>query len=183
MKEKKQRLFFALSPDSSSDDFQHLTRLSAQCGIFGRPVITNNLHITLAFLGMVTDEQAAKVMAAAGQLTPPPAFSLNLDTLGYWKRSKVIWVAPDKPPQALLTLAQQLKALALHCGLEQESRPYKPHVTLAKSVAKRPEQLPQVGKIDFHFNSFGLYISKPVSHNGRQGVQYLQLGKWPLGSQ
>ena len=182
MKEKKQRLFFALSPDHGGDDFQRLTKLSAQCGIFGRPVVTDNLHITLAFLGMVTDQQAAMVVAAAGQLAPPPAFSVNLDTLGYWKRSKVIWVAPDKPPQALLALAQQLKALALDCGLEQESRPYRPHVTLAKSVAKRPEQLPQADEIGFHFNHFGLYISKPVSHNGRQGVQYLQLGRWPLGS-
>ena len=182
MKEKKQRLFFALSPDRSSEGFQRLASLSSQCGQFGRPVATDNLHITLAFLGMVTDGQAANAVAAAGQLAPPPAFSVKLDTLGYWKRSKVIWLAPEQPPQALLTLAQQLKTLATECGLEQESRPYKPHVTLAKSVARRPGQLPLHGKIDFHFSHFGLYISKPVSHNGRQGVQYHQLGKWPLGN-
>ena len=181
-KEKKQRLFFALSPDRSSEDFQRLARLSSQCGHFGRSVATDNLHITLAFLGMVTDEQAASVVAATEQLAAPRAFSLKLDTLGYWKRSKVIWLAPEHPPQALLTLAQQIKSLAIECGLEQESRPYKPHITLAKSVARRPEQLPPLGKIDFHFNHFGLYISKPVSHNGRQGVQYIQLGKWPLGN-
>lgn len=185
MKEKKQRLFFALAPDRNGKAFHRLAHLSAQCSQFGRPVSEDNLHITLAFLGMVTTEQADTVVAATKQLTapkPPAAFSLQLNTLGYWKRSKVIWVAPKQPPAALLTLAQQLKALALDCGLEQESRPYSPHVTLAKSVARRPEPLPVFDKIDFHFNHFGLYISKPVSHDGRQGVRYHQLGQWPLGN-
>ncbi|MCQ1057238.1 RNA 2',3'-cyclic phosphodiesterase [Photobacterium sp. ZSDE20] len=182
MKEKKQRLFFALAPDRNGEAFRRLAHLSSDCGQFGRPVSEDNLHITLAFLGMVTAEQADAVVAATEQLRPPQAFSLQLNTLGYWKRSKVIWIAPEQPPRALLSLALQLKALALDCGLEQESRPYRPHVTLAKSVARRPESLPAFDKIDFHFNHFGLYISKPVSHNGHQSVQYLRLGQWPLAS-
>ncbi|AJR07480.1 RNA 2',3'-cyclic phosphodiesterase [Photobacterium gaetbulicola] len=182
IKEKKQRLFFALSPDHSSDAFHRLARLSSQCCRLGRPVSQENLHITLAFLGMVTDEQTNSIVAAAQQLTAPPAFSLRLTTLGYWKRSKVIWLAPEQPPLPLLALAQQLKSLVESCGLEQESRPFKPHITLAKSVAKRPERLPAFDKIDFHFKHFGLYISKPVSHGCRQGVQYQLLSQWPLGS-
>ncbi|WEM42692.1 RNA 2',3'-cyclic phosphodiesterase [Photobacterium sp. DA100] len=182
MKEKKQRLFFALSPASHCEAFHRLARLSSQCGQFGRPVAADNLHITLAFLGMVTDEQTNTIVAAAKQLAPPPPFSLQLTTLGYWKRSKVIWLAPERPPQPLLALAQQLSSLAIDCGLEQESRPYKPHITLAKSVARRPERLPAFDKIDFHFKHFGLYISKPVSHDGRQGVQYHRIDQWPLGS-
>ncbi|PSU32673.1 RNA 2',3'-cyclic phosphodiesterase [Photobacterium lutimaris] len=182
MKEKKQRLFFALAPDHSDEAFRRLTHLSAVCGQFGRPVSADNLHITLAFLGMVTTEQAEAIVTATEQLRPPQAFSLQLNTLGYWKRSKVIWVAPEQPPAALLTLAQQLKDLALSCGLEQESRPYRPHVTLAKSATRRPEPLPLFDKIDFHFNHFGLYISESVSHDGRQSVHYRSLGQWSLTS-
>ncbi|MGR5064899.1 RNA 2',3'-cyclic phosphodiesterase [Photobacterium sp. DNB22_13_2] len=182
MKEKKQRLFFALTPDRNGKAFRRLAHLSSDCGQFGRPVSEDNLHITLAFLGMVTTEQADAVVAATEQLAPPSPFFLQLNTLGYWKRSKVIWLAPERPPEALMRLTQQLKGLALDCGLEQESRAYKPHITLAKSVARRPESLPAFDKIDFHFNHFGLYISKPVSHDGRQSVQYLRLGQWSLAS-
>ncbi|WP_146153882.1 RNA 2',3'-cyclic phosphodiesterase [Photobacterium sanctipauli] len=180
MKEKKQRLFFAISPSRNAQDFKPLCQLSQRLSVFGRPVPTSNVHVTLAFLGGVSSQQTEAIRRATTRLNPPPAFTLNLDTLGYWKRSKVLWLGTESPPPAILQLAEQLKSLAIQNGINQESRPYRPHITLAKSVIQRPASLPDNPKFSFHFDHFGLYISESVVCAGRQGVRYTCLEQWPL---
>ncbi|MGF1727405.1 RNA 2',3'-cyclic phosphodiesterase [Photobacterium nomapromontoriensis] len=180
MKEKKQRLFFALAINKAAPDYPRLCQLVHQWDQFGRAVPYDNLHITLAFIGPASIYHAEKLALAATKLNPPAAFTLTLTTLGYWKRSKILWLGCPAPPRALLTLAHQLSTLTQQCGFAQSAHRFLPHITLAKSIVRRPAFLPDQ-QLRFHFDHFGLYISKPVNHHGQSGVYYHSLRQWPLG--
>ncbi|MGF1680728.1 RNA 2',3'-cyclic phosphodiesterase [Photobacterium minamisatsumaniensis] len=180
MKEKKQRLFFALSPTKNSPNFTSLCQLVDSLSVFGRPVPHDNMHITLAFVGNVSDSKINTLRAATSTLHLPSPIFLTLDALGYWKRSKVLWLGTELSPPALLHLAQQLQTLTTDLGLYQEVRPYRPHITLTKSVAHRPQQLPEYNNFAFHFESFGLYISHVSNQSGHHSVSYSSLQQWQL---
>lgn len=100
----------------------------------GRHVHAQDLHCTLRFLGQLPLEQLVAIEAVAGELSFP-RFELQLDHLGWWKRPKILYVAPSITPPALLQAAGELdRLLQAHCGIEPEERPYRPHVTLARKI-------------------------------------------------
>ena len=93
---KGRRLFFALWPDDATRSrLSFVTRRAVQaCG--GRPIAKSNLHLTVAFLGDLTE---AGLEVARG--VPPievGAFDLTLDALGVWPESRILWLAPLAPP-------------------------------------------------------------------------------------
>lgn len=90
-----------------------------------------DLHITLAFLGMVEAERLPCVLAAAERVRGEP-FSLQLDHLDYWPRSKVAWLGPEETPPALTQLVNSLWKRLEKCGFQREPRAYQPHATLAR---------------------------------------------------
>lgn len=68
---KKQRLFFALAPQQPADSVTALHQLTCQ---IDQAVPIDNLHITLAFLGMVTPAQTEAIVQAIDN-HPPLALS------------------------------------------------------------------------------------------------------------
>ncbi|WP_053062429.1 RNA 2',3'-cyclic phosphodiesterase [Photobacterium aquae] len=178
MKEKKQRLFFALEPDKNSADYpklrQTLSGLPRNC----RPVPVDNLHLTLAFVGSVAPAVRQSLERSAARIAPVPQFHICLDQLGYWARSRILWLGTSSPPPALQDLASQLRDTTAACGLPTEHRPYLPHITLAKSVPGKPTPPVSTLPLRFHFRRFGLYISEPAPHGG--SVRYTCIADWPL---
>ena len=151
------RLFFALWPDDAARAgmVPVKDRLPADCG---RVVAHRNLHITLVFLGSVTKEQEQCVLTGARNINVTP-LSLTLETLGWWQRPQVIWLAPQKVPDALVILADQIKALAGQCGIKTDERPFSPHATLARKVSKRVV-LPEIGLVNWQVRDFCLVRSE-----------------------
>jgi 2'-5' RNA ligase len=171
---KPQRLFFALWPD---DDFRqqlhrHCKSLLRHAG--GRPVPTENQHITLAFLGNVDALQRQCIETMADAIRCPP-FELVLDKAGHWARSRVLWLAPSQPPEPLAALASALHAGASDCGLKMESRPFRAHLTLKRKLARAPQGL-EFKPVWWQVKSFVLVRSVTF----QQGVQYEVLQEWPL---
>lgn len=179
---KKYRLFFALSPQQPAACVSDLQHLALQCGCYGRAVPTENLHVTLAFIGAVTPADTQRLMDAVTAQPPAvDAFSLTFSTFGYWHRSQVIWLGCPHSPPPLQALVAHLNTTLHACGLGQENRRYTPHITLAKAVSKRPAIWPNntaTTDLTFHFSAFGLYIS--TTEHGQQGVRYHCLKQWPL---
>lgn len=174
-----QRMFFALPlnepPAVNQEVLQRLCQLKNAYPGKGRAVPDTNLHLTLAFLGQVTAQQRDLLLTEVDQLRIP-AFSVRFDQLGYWKRSKVLWLGSEETPGELLLLAQQLSRCALTVGLPQEERAYKPHITLRRNVWHRPGLQNEQDTFHFHFQRFGLYISAP----DRSGVNYRLAREWLL---
>lgn len=132
-------LFFALWPDETVRT--GLAGVQQGCsGSDGRMHHALDLHMTLVFLGRVSSEQFACVRSVAASITVEP-FSLEFTRTGYWKRPRILWCGPERVPDLLQCLVNDLHRGLTQCGFEPEQRTYKPHVTLARKAGSVPEQL------------------------------------------
>ena len=170
-KPARRRVFFALWPDESVRRQVVCTTRSAVRRSGGRATPPGNLHITLAFLGPLTEADLARAVRV-----PPvasPAFPIVLDRLGFWEGSRVLWIGPSQIPAVLTRLEAVLWDALTAVGFERERRPYRPHVTLARK-AGRVEQA--VAPVTWPVAELALVESRP---GGRRSV-YHALRTWPF---
>jgi 2'-5' RNA ligase len=100
-------------------------------------VRAENLHLTLAFLGEVAIDRIALLDTIATALDVP-AFDLTLDTSGYWRHNRVVWIGTVRCPAPLLDLAQRLAAALRAHGFRDEAREYAAHITLVREARRTP---------------------------------------------
>ena len=167
----RHRVFFALWPDDATR--AAISRATRDVvGISGgRPIAKERLHVTVAFLGEIT---AAGIEAA--RAVPPIAvgsFDLALDLVGVWPESKILWLAPSAPPDALLDLEARLWDGLAERGFAAEDRVYRPHVTLARRA--RPVEA-DIEPVLFPVRDVALVESFPEGRN----VHYEVLERWQL---
>lgn len=88
-------------------------------------------HVTLVFLGEVGDEaRAGLVRELAG--VRRPALTLRMDGLGVFQRVGILHAQVEVSPE-LLRLYEAVAAAVKRAGLPVEDRPYRAHITLARS--------------------------------------------------
>jgi len=169
----KQRLFFALWPDTDvRDAIAHAAApLFAACQ--SRAVPAANYHLTLAFLGGLSPATAADVAIAARGVRFA-TFDLSLQQAGYWQRSRVAWFAPVGCPQALATLVDDLWNRLAGLGLALDSRQFRPHVTLARDIDE-VTGMQLAMPVEWRVQSFALVQSTA----GAAGVTYTVLEEFP----
>jgi len=125
------RTFYALVPDDAVRlHFLSLARDVARRSR-GRAISGEHVHLTLAFLGDVPVGRVAELRAIGDRL-PHKGANLEFDTLGAWRASGVAWVAPSVLPEVLTGLHAGLHDELTRGRFELESRPFRPHVTLAR---------------------------------------------------
>ncbi len=167
------RMFFGLWPDekvrSEIQAFSKQLQLDT-----GRWVEDKNFHITLAFLGNVDEETRAALIRGADHFCVEP-FALSLDYLDWWQKPKIAYLAPSNIPQELSQLVSELNGLALDCKLSLDTKPYRPHLTLARKVLKPLSAIP-LTSIFWNINEFCLLESKTA----KEGVEYQVKESWPL---
>lgn len=97
----------------------------------GRFTLSENLHLTLVFLGEA-DLDAAKNCLHRLQAAP---FDVAIAGLGRFRQpgGDVLW-AGVQPEEGLLRAQKNLEALARQAGFAVEERPYRPHLTLARGA-------------------------------------------------
>ena len=169
------RLFFALWPDS---DIRNKLAAVGE-GLpenRGKLVPKQNLHITLSFLGNIDKGLINPLLSGAAKIRARP-FSLNLDQIGWWKRPKVIWVAPTDTPEALNSLVHQVNARVYACGLSSDARSNQPHLTLVRKAMK-PVRGMEFDPIHWNIRDFCLIES--ITH--ATGAEYKVLESWALSS-
>jgi len=157
------RYFFALKPDNKTR--QKIVAARAHIVCPGRWVKNENIHLTLLFLGVLTQKQLSGIVSQAHKIVVPE-FSLNLTTTGGFKKAKVAWLGMDTIPEPLSLLNQQLISAALKANIAIDQQGYKPHVTLARKVVKMEQK--EIPAINWKIGDFVLF--KSVS--SAQGVQY-----------
>ncbi len=167
------RLFFALWPDEATRDA--LAKAAAHVDVReGRRVRPANLHLTLAFLGNVP--AAAQTALMAGEPAPSAAaFTLDVGLAGWWRSSRVAWLAPLEEPLALHALQAAVSDAADAAGLPVECRPYRPHVTIARHVRRAPRSL-EAFEVRWQVTDFALVESL----QGAVGAHYEVRRRWPL---
>jgi RNA 2',3'-cyclic 3'-phosphodiesterase len=136
------RLFVAAEP---SEIVRHASadagrRLRAALGAKGmdrgiRWVPEENLHLTVWFLGEVSDQRATAVLDVLRPALAVPAFTLHAAGLGAFPPSgppRVFWMGVTRGQRELSLLHDEVGARLFPWGFAAEGRSYSAHLTLAR---------------------------------------------------
>jgi 2'-5' RNA ligase len=124
-----QRLFLALWPDGPA---RHQLSLHARAWTWPPDCVQYlpvDWHVTLHFIGEVPTVRVADI--AANVALPFQAFECVLERPRLWPHGLAVLCA-NKVPAALQNLHDRLGDALCGLGLPVETRPYCPHVTLAR---------------------------------------------------
>ena len=128
-------MFFALWPEPAA------ARALAQVGeslaelAGGKPQAVEKIHMTLAFLGSLDEEQLGGAVTAAAPISAGEV-RMTVDQVGSFRRSKVGWAAPSAPVAALTALQSDLAGRLRDRGFRLEDRAFTPHITLVRKLGK-----------------------------------------------
>jgi len=167
------RLFAALAiPDDIAESLAR--RQQGLPGARWRPLDT--LHVTLRFFGEVPENQAADLDLELDRINGEP-FDYTLAGAGSFGEGddvRAVWAGVEDNA-TLNRLAARCETAARRAGLQGESRPYKPHVTLAYLRHAEPTRVAAwiqghnlLRSPPIRAHAFGLYSSVPT----RDGSHY-----------
>ncbi len=128
------RLFIAIPlADSVVAELSRLTgRLRSNSAALRWPA-PESWHITLQFLGNTNEEQYGCLIGRLAELHCP-AVPIQLGEPSIFDRAGIFYAGVELTPQ-LVALERRVVAATALCGFEPESRPYRPHITLARAKA------------------------------------------------
>jgi RNA 2',3'-cyclic 3'-phosphodiesterase len=145
-----------------------------------------NLHITLAFLGNLNDEELLELCQIVKEIaTRHEPFNINLKKIIYGpdeRRARMIWVEGENSNE-LSELQRDLES-ALPVEKEKENRKYAPHITLGRLKQwefnkLELEERPQVNEnISLNFEAKSIEIME--SNLKRSGPEYEIIESYPL---
>jgi len=189
--QKKHRIFIAINlPEEIKRELFLYSRKWPELQAKWTP--KDNLHVTLEFLGDVTDEELGEVcLAAKDTLGVQKSFNLSINQIIYGpprlrsgQTPRMVWAMGDKSKE-LGELRQTLeKALLKKVSFIPENRGSAPHITLARLssfVFKQIDQdeIPEINEtIDLVFTVESIEIME--SELKRGGPQYTVLESYQL---
>ena len=123
------------------------------------------------------------IAAAVARLAP---FSLRLRGAGAFpdpRRPRVVWVGVEPAP-ALISLHGAIEAALEGVGVERDSRPFRPHVTVGRvrgagSATAMTAEIQRV-RLDIASGVDGVVLVR--SHVGPGGAHHRELGRYPLAN-
>lgn len=151
------------------------------------------IHLTLAFLGELSDEQLVEAMQAAelaARKVPPFGYRLSHPgVFGSPRQPRVIWIGIDEPTGRLLQLHQALNRELEQRGFEVDKRPFSPHLTLSRIKASlKPDEQQRLQRLIAARNVISSsstyhvhHLSVMKSELSRTGAKYTCLRDFALG--
>ena len=173
--ERTHRLFFALWPN---DQLRGQLAAAARPLLEGkraRPIPSDNLHITLAFLGAVQARKLPSVMAAASSIEVA-RFDLTIDRVEAWSGADILCLTPTAYP-SLRALVERLRVNLLEHQLDPDRKDFRPHVTIGRDWREHHVDS-TIGPFAWCAEEFVLVESEA----GRKGSLYRVIGRWPLAA-
>lgn len=167
------RLFFALWPN---DEIRHtLLCMNKTLETKGfHPIQAHNLHVTLVFLGQVNKDTELQLKELAANVAIPP-FQLAFDKMSFWGRPQILCLTSQQPmDKEAIKLVSDLSRIAVDCGLQTDTRPYTPHITLARHARYLPNL--KIEPLVWQAEAFCLV----ESCSELSGVCYKVRQQWPL---
>jgi 2'-5' RNA ligase len=99
-----------------------------------RPIKSNQLHLTLKFLGEVPDAQIRTIKQAI-QTIEFPSFDISLEGMGCFPNLnyiRVVWIGIKQGSENLKQLAELVEEKLNPIGFPKEKRRFSPHLTLGR---------------------------------------------------
>ena len=161
------RLFFALWPPA--DAAAALARWAAEAAALtgGRAVREPAIHVTLAFLGNVSDD-CLPVALRAARSAKGVAHDLPIEQAKRWSDNALVWVGPKRTPPEVASLAESLRVALRAEGFKIEERPFVAHVTLVRRAGKAA--LPPLPSVEWPVTEFTLVHSTLSRHGSTYTV-------------
>lgn len=165
---KKARLFIGLWPTVKTVSALQPQALEATKGVMGRALAPQHWHITLAFLGQVTDDQWQQLIQQIPTWEPIAlTHELTLDRLGYFRAAQVLWLGMGPQTQSYHELQrahQQLWQSLGKLGFKPVEQDYVPHMSLLRQAQLPEAPLPSMPSIRWQTSALKLILSLPSSH-------------------
>ena len=164
------RLFIAIPLSdrirASLADYQEMLR---SAGITGNWSPTENLHVTLAFVGEYGDPD---VVIDAVSTVSFECFDLCVSGTGSF--SDTLWAGIEKN-EALEKLVRRIRKSLVAAGIPFDRKKFRPHITLARrsSLPADLSSLPSPDLSVMTVDSFSLFRSD----RGKRGMIYTELGR------
>jgi 2'-5' RNA ligase len=187
--EQMPRIFLALNFSVAvtrriADEIEPRKPPFAEAGFKVAWVPAANLHLTLRFIGSISDELVEGVVGAtrkvAARHAPFEARAAGVGAFPSLERPSVLWIGVTAPP-ALASLQKDVEAAMIELGFPGEERAYHPHVTAARIKDGRGSAAELWrGEADCGASTFTeivVYESKTRS----AGAEYIARARLPLG--
>ncbi|HEX7071754.1 MAG TPA: RNA 2',3'-cyclic phosphodiesterase [Rhodothermales bacterium] len=175
------RLFVAVDPPPEVSERLHALRDET---LDARWMESGNHHLTLKFIGNVDAERRDVVAEALRDVAAPPALVAleALTVFPSWRRPSVL-VVLAKHEKSLMRLQEDVEKVLQKARIEPESKPFSPHITIARIRRTVPEAVRSFVRIasmpslpPFQANGFRLYESQTKP----EGAVYTCLAEYPL---
>ena len=160
------RAFVALRLDADAEAAIDAVAREVAKRANAKPTLKDDLHVTLKFLGDVDRDSVARpVFEAAARAIARVPKALTFDALTgfpHARRATVAVLEATHVPDPLVALAREVDDAAAALGVPAETRPYRPHVTLAR--LKPPRALPDYvynAPIVAHVRALALCETRP----------------------
>jgi 2'-5' RNA ligase len=187
--EPQLRLFVALEiPASVREAFRELSaRLRGLCR-GARWTDADGIHLTLKFIGEIEAGRRAGIEAALARVRQPSPFAVVFRGAGYFpnhRHPRVLWAGVEAGPE-LGGLASGVERELEPLGFLRESRPFHPHLTLARfkteeglpRLREEVEKLgaPEFGRAEYHQLDLMRSTLRP------QGALYSRLARFDFAA-
>ncbi|HEX7942489.1 MAG TPA: RNA 2',3'-cyclic phosphodiesterase, partial [Gemmatimonadaceae bacterium] len=119
-----------------------------------RPVGVAQLHLTLVFIGEVSDERVSGITQAMSDALPVPSFELDFGGCGVFPPrgpARVLWLGVTRGARELNAAFEAVASRLEAAGVPRESRPFAAHLTIGRwrdrGVSSARPALPAIGHV------------------------------------
>lgn len=151
----------------------------------GRAVPPPNWHLTLRFLGDVTEVAYDRLVHGIGKADLGAGFGVTFGELGAFprpRRATVLWLGVEGGDDRLKLLAHRVEEAVKDSGFPAEDRPFRSHLTLSR--IRPPEDVSALldggERVGVRAEVDALTLFR--SNLGRGGATYEVLDRFPLGA-
>jgi 2'-5' RNA ligase len=184
------RAFIAIEiPDVVKAKLMALSEELRQCGVKASWVKPENMHLTLRFLGEVSDAQVNELRVRLRQCcVDTPSLDLSMKGVGVFpnpNRPRVLWAGVEAGDAvSLRQLQSQVEKAVRAVGLAPNNKAFHPHITLGRLSESRPSE-PLLAALnraeifagdDFHVGSVALFSSVL----DKKGAVHTRIGTFTL---
>jgi RNA 2',3'-cyclic 3'-phosphodiesterase len=153
------------------------------CAPEARWARVEGLHVTLKFVGEVSEELVQKIKSALAAVKAAP-FQMKFEGIGFFpnpKSPRVFWAGVEGDKE-LAALAGHIDETLEKLGIAREEKAYHPHLTLARAATHPLRELTPLSDVPaprfgtMTAREFFLYQSQPQ----RGGSKYTKLERFGL---
>jgi 2'-5' RNA ligase len=110
----------------------------------------DQLHITLVFIGEVSEGRAGRIVETMRDALPHPGFRFELGGLGAFPprgAPRALWLGVTTGAEHVIRVQSLVAERLETLGVERERRPFSPHLTLARWRDSRPSDRPRTAEV------------------------------------